>query len=179
MRNLITYVLVLGCSAPLLSHADDICNHGYGETICGKGRIDTVTANGVAKMNGTSVEHHTQVNGSLRAKNVKLGTLTVNGDAIIKTSVINNDVKMNGTLNANGTQFLKTLTIASTSANFKKCELHDIVVEKINAPKQKLKLSATKVGGNITFKGNNGMIYLCDDAKISGKVTGGKVIDHC
>lgn len=179
MRNFYMACLLFGVTFSAASSASTVCNNGYGEVTCSKGSVDSVNANGVAKMDGTTVLQHTQVNGSLQAQKVVLNTLTVNGDTSMSNSTVNKAARVNGALKARNTKFLSTLTIASNNARLDKCETKDITIEKIDAPKQALKLTSTNVEGSIKFNGNNGFVYLCKGSKITGSVSGGKIVENC
>ena len=179
MQQFLLPILFSAWFLPTSSAASSICVQEYGEVTCGKGSTETVNANGVAKMNGTEVERHTQVNGSLRAVSAKLGTLTVNGDVILKRSEIRDVVKINGVLNAFKTQFLSSLVILANSGSLKKCELQDITFKKTSTPRQKIKLYDSKVSGSITFDGGDGIVYLCDGSKVTGDIVGGKTTEIC
>lgn len=179
MRKWFIGILTLELAASAASFAGSACQEGYGHVTCQKGTVSSVHANGFSTLQGTVVEGHTQVNGSLEADHATLKTLTVNGTASFNDSVLEGEARVNGSLDAVNTQFRSSLTIASNRVDFRKCELQTIVVEKITEPEQKIKLSATHVAGDITFKGGNGLVYLCNHSEITGKVNGGKIIDHC
>ena len=179
MNKILQILLLLGVALPIVSHASDICRQEYGEMVCKKGIVKTIDATGFVKMNGTQVENHTQINGSLRALNIVLKSLTVNGEATIKNSVVNDEAVINGNLTAKNSKFLSGLTLISHHAIFDTCELQDLVFKKTNPTTHVLKLFNTVVGGNVKFEDGNGVIYLCKGSKVIGSVAGGKIIEIC
>lgn len=172
-------LFLFGAVFPIVSHASDICRHEYGEVVCKKGMVKAIDATGFVKMNGTQVENHTQINGSLRALNIVLTSLTVNGEATIKNSVVNGEATINGSLTAKNSKFLSGLTLVSHHAILDSCELQDLVFKKTNPTAHVLKLFNTVVHGNVKFEDGNGVIYLCKGSKITGSVAGGKIIEMC
>jgi len=177
--RLSAYLLIISCALPAVSGAQQVCVGEFGEVICSKGVVDDINANGVAKIKGTEVEYHTQVNGSLRATNAKFASLTVNGDATIKKSTVKAEAKINGSLNIDDSQLLSNLILTSNHAVFKKSQLKNIMIKKTNSPKQTIKLIATTVKGDVSFENESGIVYLCENSKVEGKIIGGKAITKC
>ena len=163
----------------LFASNTEVCIEKSGSVNCGSGRVDNVQANGTAVLSGTEVVNHTQVNGILEAKNVKLNSITVNGTAKLKNVQVSSDVIINGILVADDSSFLSTVQLASSGSILKKCSTLDIIIKKVRALKPQLRLSQSHVNGTITFEGGDGEVILCKKSTVSGKIIGGKIVSKC
>jgi len=151
----------------------------YGILNCGGEVVDHILANGVANLMGTSVINDTIVNGTLKAENTQLNSVTVNGAAIIKDAEITARAEINGSLSAIKSNFLGAIYLGSNSSCLEACNTKDIFINSRSHTENELHLFATKVDGSIFFKKKSGTVFLCQGSTVSGQVSGGEVIEGC
>lgn len=177
-------LLLITCLTILsTTYADDPCQSSsgpYGPMTCTGGITPSISANGPVTITDTIVEHGAQVNGVLNAEKATFGSLTINGKVILRSVLVKGTVTVAGVLSAEKTTLQDTLTISTNAVHLTACHTADVIIDNsgdgIVAP-QILHLSGgTVVDGNVTFKGDEGIVQLGPNSKITGKVIGGKIV---
>jgi cytoskeletal protein CcmA (bactofilin family) len=165
------------------AYADNPCQSSsgpYGPMACTGGVTPSISANGPVTINDTIVQQATNVNGTLTADKATLNQLIVNGSVALTSSLVKGVATINGTLTATKTNFEDTITISTNNATFSQCQAADIIVDNsgdgIVSPQTITIDQNSKIDGDITFKGNDGVVNLGPNSTITGKVIGGKVV---
>lgn len=141
----------------------------------GKETIESLKANGLVSLDGTTVKNGLEVNGSLKAQNATVGSLLCNGHTSVTDVVIKGKSEVFGFLNATRTQFQGELVLGAQSVTFVDASLGSILVK--SPPwiigSQVITLSGkTAVKGTITFESGKGIVKVLGDSKVSGKIIG-------
>ena len=168
----------------------------YGTVDIGSETYPTLSLNGSARLEGTTVEDKLTVNGDLRANKTSLGSAVIHGSGIIDHSTVRGDLSVQGTIDVKNSQ-LRSAHIQGTTKLRNTAVSHHLAVtgEKVslvNSTVQSLLVRAldgsqkdgeqvvklkgsTEIQGDITFEGGHGIIVLGPRAKIHGKIHGGTV----
>lgn len=159
-------------------HAD-VCKQTPGSVTCGKGRVNSLTGNGMVSVAGTTIEGPTIVNGMLTADDANFSTINVNGSVSLMQCTVNDAAEIKGSLKASSTKFERSIDIYSSSIRFINSKINNnLQVHHIDNPKQEIYLdNNSEVGGDIIFDDGAGKVYVRGGSKIIGKVIGGEVIE--
>jgi cytoskeletal protein CcmA (bactofilin family) len=182
MRKILLLISCLAFSSAVLA-ADNPCesNSGpYGPMTCTDGSVPSLSANGPLTVSGTIVQQGTEVNGSLTANKATFHDVTVNGDVSLNQSTVKGAVVVNGVLTAIKTTFAELVTLSTNASSFNDSQTKSILVQNsgdgVVSP-QTITLSGnTIVTGDITFSGQDGLVNVGPNAKITGRVVGGKMV---
>lgn len=148
-------------------------NTFYGPTVCSGKIAAPITVNGPLTLEDATIAT-LNVNGPLEGRNSTVANLTVNGTVKLDNTTVK-ELSLNGMLTATKS------AIASVEAHgnlrFADSNVGNIVMKKDAAAQQHTVYLCgnTNVGGDITFAGNNGVIYMETKAKIVGKVSGADI----
>lgn len=110
-----TAVLMAGIYA---STNASVCSDIAGGINCNSGTINSLSANGMATANGTTISGKTSVNGLFEATDSNLFTLEANGGVLLTNCTISGDSTISGTLKATSSKFEKDLMIYSNEVRF-------------------------------------------------------------
>jgi hypothetical protein len=191
-KKLILMSLLLASSFATLAKDNQNTTMQFGNSEIKNSEFQNLHHSGNLELDKVNVKGSLIINGHLEAKDSKFNDVTINGDSELKqisfqgpvnvngqmeveNGQFAKEVQINGHLEAKDSTFKKPLTISTTKIELKKCEMHDIHIQKSGHAKQKLELKETHVKGNIHFDSNEGVVELDAKSKIDGKVTGAKV----
>jgi hypothetical protein len=145
----------------------------------GSETVESVQGTGLVRLNGTSVANTVQVNGSLIAQNAHIGGLDIMGEANLTDTVVKNGGTIMGSLQAIRSTFEQSITILTQKALFTASHLKGITIQQDSALKGKqvieLKQGST-INGPIHFESGKGEVLLSPGCKVTGQVTGGKLV---
>lgn len=182
MRKFILSIMLL-LSFQGLIYADDPCqttSGPYGPMTCSGGITASVSANGPVTMTDTIVQNDTQVNGTLDAEKATFNNLTVNGKVVLHDSLIKGLTDINGDLKAFKSNFSDTLTLSTNGVELYATHTADIIIDNsgsgIVSPQTLTLKEGSLVDGNVTFKAEDGIVYVGPKSSIIGKVIGGKIV---
>jgi hypothetical protein len=145
----------------------------------GKETLNSLNVKGAVELVSTTITGLVDVNGSLEARNAKIGQLQVYGAVNIRRSTISGTTSVIGHLFAKDTTFTKEISINSLRTTLEGCTIDSILIHSDKAEDRIQRLSLTNktvVNGNVVFESGLGEINLSADSKINGTVTGGQVI---
>lgn len=140
--------------------------------------IDSAHANGVLKLEGTTISGLASVNGSLHAQDAQIALLEVNGSAYLNKCIVTQKAQINGVLSGTHNRFDGELSIACETVKLQSSTAQSIMIRAVEGYSgvQILELTAgAKVTGVITFVAGNGEIVVDEISEFSGSVIGGKV----
>lgn len=179
-RTLILSLVAFSFIATLFIGAvDEPAPKSFGQHQFGSTTLEALTAAGLVKLSGTSIQNTLHVDGSLIAKDATIGTLEVTGEANLTRTTLHNPTRIFGSLQANHSTFEQLLTIQTQKAVFTATSLNAITVQKDVAFKGKQILElrqGTQVNGPILFESGKGEVLVYPGSLLLGSVTGGKVI---
>jgi len=165
---------------PFLSYADECVlssggvkkgNEFIGATTCSKVTESDIKVTGPFSLEKSTIAK-VNVKGPSTANNATVAHFTVMGPLTLSESKVD-QLTLIGTLNANDSAIADIIVTGNLVLVDSK--VGNIIVKK-NPNISKIYLKGdTEVKGNITFKGGNGVIYQEKNARILGKVDGGKV----
>ncbi len=175
----LTFLLIFFINA----QAQDIChseihfgNHYVGKTYCSSGEIKNIIVSGILSTTGTIIDDYANITGEANIKGGVIHNVYIKGDAGITNTTLDNSTIITGNLVATNTVINGVLTLHSPVA-----KLNSTTTQAINVDSDQnasLYLTASKVNGNIKFSSGHGTVYLSAGSVISGKVTGGKIIQQ-
>ena len=140
--------------------------------------IDSIHGEGLIKLNGTSVTD-LRVDGSLVSKGAQVGSMTVHGEANFRDTLINGSALVIGSIQAHGSTFNQPLTLCTPKATFTHTRIASLSIRKESGfkGKQVIELKqGTTVSGPIHFESGKGEVHIDPTSKVTGPVTGGKII---
>ncbi len=143
-------------------------------TVAGDVRI-----NGATMFDGATVAGKTKINGKLEAKDSSLQDLNVNGSVTLEKTQVKGAAYINGSLRAKDSSFSKVIDIASNNIFLESTTTTDITVRESDSQTQQTiaLLDHSKINGSINFEQGNGIVYVSKDSNITGKVTGGTIVN--
>jgi len=146
----------------------------YGEV-----EVESLDVLGTLKLNGTTVSKQLKITGNLVANSAHLPQVDAEGNVQCTDTVLQQQTSITGSLQAHRSEFCQPLFFTGQKALFSSCKLSGITVQRDNAfkGKQVVELKAGScVDGPIVFQGGGGEVHLYPGSKVSGTVTGGKII---
>jgi len=155
-----------------------VCNIVPGSVTCGHGTVDSLSGNGMATVNGTTVSGATLINGLLNAEDANFFSLEVNGSVKLTQCTINDVASIKGSFTASSTKFEKTLEVFSSETRFINSKVNnDLHLGHTDSKKQVVYLdNFSEVSGDIIFDDGEGEVIVRGQSKIGGKVIGGHTI---
>lgn len=151
---------------------------GSGSNSYGAEIIESIHANGMVRLNGTTVRGCVEVNGQLNADHADIGSALINGKANLNQCHIQDTTIINGLLVGGNTTFQGDISIASEKIILSSCTASSILIRKIegNSHHQVVDLrDGTIVYGDIVFESGHGQVMIDMDSGISGSVHGGSI----
>lgn len=145
----------------------------------GKETVSKIDATGPVRLNRTTV-NQLHLLGSLSAEDAIIGTLDAIGDVNLSHTIVEQPASIEGYLHSNQSRFLQNLTVVLQRAVLINCHLQGGMTVRENLGfrgKQVLELrQKTIIEGPVVFQSGKGEIHLYSGSKVTGPVTGGKVI---
>lgn len=141
--------------------------------------LDSLEGTGLVKLDGTSVANLLHVMGSLIAKDAHIGTLDVMGEANLRNTTVKNAATIMGSFQASRSIFEQNINIHTQKALFTACKTKGISVHKDGGFKgrQIIELKqGTVIDGPIHFDSGKGEVVIFPGCKVTGAVTGGKIV---
>ena len=145
----------------------------------GEKTYETVDCEGILKLNGSTIKKNLQVNGSLIATFANIQALDASGEVNLRSSIVSEESSIHGYLRAQSTSFKAPLTLNGRKAVFTNSKLSSITVKEEHGfkAKQVIELKQNSiVDGSIKFNSGKGEVHIYPGCKITGTVTGGKII---
>lgn len=174
-RTLIFLLLTLSFLAPLFAQETEVMGSGsYGTE-----SLDSLEGNGLVKLDGTSIANLLRVMGSLIAKDAQIGTLDVMGEANLRNTTVKNGATIMGSCQASSCTFEQMIHIHMQKVLFTACKTKGISVHKDGGFKgrQIVELKqGTVIDGPIHFDSGKGEVVIFPGCKVTGPVTGGKIV---
>ncbi len=174
-RTLILGLIALSFMATLF--ADGTKAQGGGQY--GKITLESLEANGLVKLNGTSITNEVHLIGSLISQNGEIGSLDVIGEVNFTETTIRHGGSIMGSIQAVRSNIKQPITILSQKAVFTSTKLAGITVKQDSAFKGKQIIElrqGTIVDGPIHFESGKGEVLVYTGSQVLGAVTGGKII---
>lgn len=150
-------------------------------SVNGSLKFDHVKIDHSLTVSGSAKGHYLEgdnfsVNGSLKGDYIKFNNATINGSVSGDHISISDKLKVFGRVKVSDSQF-SSVEISSEKSIFKNSKIEQLSVLKDDDVKQEIYLEeGTIVSGNIEFESGKGVVYLKDNSRVEGKVSGGKVI---
>lgn len=141
--------------------------------------VESIQGTGLIRLNGTSITNELQVTGSLITKDARIGNLNILGEANLTDTIIKGSGTIVGSLQAIRTTFEHPITILGQRALFTASKLEGITMQQDSGfkGKQVIELKqGTVINGPIHFESNKGEVVLYPGSKVTGQVTGGKIV---
>ncbi len=148
--------------------------NSYGEEL-----LESLQANGLVKLNRTTITNALTVNGSVIAQDATIGSIDIMGEAHLTHTTVQNGGTILGYLQTHHANIQQPLTLNGQKAVFSSTKLSDITIRKMDAFKGKQIIELrqkTVVDGSITFESGKGEVHLYPGSQIIGPVKGGKVV---
>ncbi len=149
-----------------------------GSDTYGEITLESLDVLGTAKLNKTTISKLLKITGNLVANSAHLHKVQAEGNVKLIDTKVEKEAHITGALQATNSQFTETLEFIGQRALFSKCNLHDLTIQRDLAFKarQVVELKDTIVDGSIIFEGGGGSVLLYPGSKVTGSVTGGKII---
>lgn len=139
--------------------------------------LSSVSCDGKAMLNGTTVTGLVQVAGKLVAVNSTIGSLHVDGPVKLINSTVKGPTEINGLLVAVNSSFNQAITIATDKLVLKRTKvLGPITVKSSSAPATVFLLCGSKINSSLSFIGKPGTVTIQDSSTLSTQPTNGQSI---
>lgn len=135
---------------------------------------ESLVVNGIANLE-TCTLNSVKINGSVAIQSSQIsGPVTINGQMSAKISSFADSVQVSGYLISQQSTFAKTITLQGLNADFTDSTLHDITVNSMGSDlTPHIVLKGSKILGNVTFNGGNGIVTVDANSAVSGEIKGG------
>ena len=158
----------------------DVCQYGPGSVTCGAGTVATVTANGVATLNGTTITNQLTVDGHLTATSATINNMTTSGSCIMSKTTLSGTGIVSGLLNATNSTIRQTLTLNSTASILAASTTANIAVNVSGSTRlNSLCLENNTHTGTITFSNGTGTVYESGGSSATNVVNGQVIQGIC
>lgn len=171
MIKIVSFFAIASC---FFAEAQQVGSDSYGEQT-----IESLEVCGTVKLNGTTILDRLKITGNLITLKASLPSVNAVGDVQLSETKIKEQMNVIGSLRASQSIFEKQLSFLGQRATFSKCTLCDIAVERDLAFKGKQIIELkdkTFVDGSIEFQKGNGEVWVYPGSRISGAITGGKIV---
>ena len=123
-----------------------------------------------------------EITGVIEAERSKFLKLTNYGTASLDDCIMMDEVATLGVLTANGTQFLKDLTVSGGDTTLTSCQLENLFIseapfENESHPPQVILNGNTIINGSIEFKVASATVYKGPNVVILGETRNGMLVD--
>lgn len=165
-------------AAPTHDSSQPVQNVSSGVISYGKESLESLQANGLVTLDGTTIRGKLEVNGSVKANGATIGYFECNGHANLQDCQILAKTNVSGFLNATKCSFQGPITASTQKIEFNDCTLDSLVIKSPGwvLGSQVVELNgASSVKGDITFESGKGKITKSSQATIGGNVTGAEV----
>ena len=153
------------------------CDAGFGHTQCGAESVSDLNAVGPVLMEGTRVRGHTQVRGILKAMQVQLNTVDVQGMFNVSHARVKGAVSVSGALQASHTQFEQRIEITTNRVVLNHSQAVSMVIKPGDSGTSVVVLRGhSQVQGSIVFTRPGGEVWLYDGSTQRGSIEGGRVV---
>ena len=174
-RNLIFTLIAFRFFATLFG--DPIKTDGVGQY--GKVTLEELDANGLIRLNGTTVTNQIHLNGSLISQNGEIGSIDVIGQANLTETTLKGGGSIIGSIQATRSNIQAPLHILGQKAVFTASQLVGVTVKQDSGFKGKQTIElrqGTIVNGPIHFESGRGEVLIYSGSHVVGPITGGKAI---
>ena len=153
------------------------CDYSPAGATCNDTSVDNLNAAGIVVLKKTTVARKTSISGTVDSYATNLNTVDIRGKAKLVDTKVASEFKIKGYLEAIDSDFIGPVIINANKAMFNNSHIGSSIAMSADAPKSKLVLSGTtSIQGDINFSNGNGEVFLGPNAKVTGKVTGGRIV---
>ncbi len=149
---------------------------GLGECNYGKEVVPAVICYGPAVMKQTTVNGDIKVTGTLRAENITVHNMVIQGDVVLLNSAVTGTVNATGHVQADQVEFKKGVAIVGDNIILNNSKVNGLITitSSLNTPYLQLQCGSV-VTGSVLFDGKAGVIQITGDSLVQGKIVNGSM----